>query len=178
MTKTTPFSVLASIITIFAILGCEEKGDGVIKREGEPDFVQSFDDARMASAIAEAKENIDIFISALEEQDSSLKGFAIKKAYAHGADDQEFIWINEVNLVEGVFEGEINNEPVNDIGVSLGQRVRVKPEEVEDWLFMSNGRLKGGYTIVALVYGTDDEEEYQQNMGIDWAAYEFLEIND
>lgn len=72
--------------------------------------------------------------------------------------------------------GRICWQPVNDIGVSLDESVRVMPVEVEDWMFMSEGRLIGGYTVVALVYGTEEEASYEQNMGIDWKSYEFLKL--
>jgi uncharacterized protein YegJ (DUF2314 family) len=176
MKKTYAYAVLASILMLLVAPGCEKKGEGVIKREGEPDYVQDFDDARMDSAIAEAKATIVVFISALEKQEPSTKGFALKKAYTYAGDKKEFIWISNVRLKEGAFEGEINNEPVNKIGVKLGQKVRVTKDEIEDWMFMSNGRLQGGYTIVALVYGTEEEEEYQRNLGIDWKKYGFLKI--
>lgn len=70
------------------------------------------------------------------------------------------------------------NEPLNDIGVGLGETVRVIPEEVEDWMFFSEGRLNGGHTVVALVYGTEEQAAYEQEMGIDWTSYKFLKLGE
>ena len=175
-------TLLISILT-FAIPACEKKApendlteEKVVKREGQPDVVRVFDDDRMDAAISEAKSSLNKFITALEAHAPKTGGFAIKKAFVHGDGQKEFIWISEVRLADGVLEGEIGNEPVNDIGVALGETVRVKQEEVEDWMFMSEGRLTGGYTVVALVYGTEEEASYEQNMGIDWTSYEFLKL--
>lgn len=174
MNKANTISTFFTILTLLTAFGCERKDAGVIKREGQPDFVQDFDEARMDAAIAEAKSKIGAFISALEKQGPDSEGFAVKKAYTYGTDGKEFLWITEVKLTEGAFEGEVNNEPVNNIGVRTGQKVRVAPDEVADWMFMSRGSLQGGFTLVALVYGTDEEAEYQKKMGIDWAVYDFL----
>jgi uncharacterized protein YegJ (DUF2314 family) len=155
--------------------GCgEKKEDRVVRREGEPDFVQAADEELMDAAIAEAKSTLGTFVSALQAQDVRKTSFNIKKGYAFGREGKEFIWISEVKLVGTDFEGRINNEPVNDIGVKLGQTVRVKRDEVADWMFMDGGRLQGGYTIVALVYGSDEQKQYEKNMQIDWSQYKFL----
>jgi uncharacterized protein YegJ (DUF2314 family) len=62
--------------------------------------------------------------------------------------------------------------------LALGESVRVQPEEVEDWMFFSEGRLKGGYTVVALVHGTGEQASYEQEMGIDWSSYKFLKLGE
>lgn len=148
----------------------------VLRRKEHSDFVQAFDRKLMDAAIDEAKSFLETFVSALQAQDAGMKNFTIKKGYTFGGEEKEFIWINEVKLVGTDFEGKINNEPVNDIGVKLGQTVRVKRDEVVDWMFMDGGRLRGGYTIVALVYGTDKQELYEKNMRIDWSQYKFLKV--
>lgn len=128
----------------------------------------------MDAAIDEAKSTLGTFVSALKAEKPDMSNFAIKKGYTFGGEEKEFIWINEVKLVGTGFEGKINNEPVNNIGVKLGQSVRVKRDEVADWMFMDNGRLRGGFTIAALVYGSDEQKQYEKNMKIDWSEYQFL----
>ena len=87
----------------------------------------------------------------------------------------EFIWITEVRRDGDGFVGKVNNEPVNAVGVSLGQATKVARADVADWMFMSHGALRGGYTIVALAYGTPEQAEYGESMKIDGKAYKFLE---
>jgi uncharacterized protein YegJ (DUF2314 family) len=181
-TKMHTKSIVHALSIVFALSlasGCGEKKETkVVRREGQPDFVQAFDKKLMDSAIAEAASTTDVFVSALQSQDAQKTNFLIKKGYTHGEDEKEFIWINEVKLVGTEFEGKINNEPVNDIGVKFGQTVRVKKSEVADWMFMDDGRLQGGYTIAALIYGKGDQKEYENRMKIDWTQYKFLKANE
>ncbi len=89
-------------------------------------------------------------------------------------DGEEFIWLNDVRINGDGFEGRVNNEPVNSVGIAMGQVVKISRDELVDWMFMSKGKLRGGYTIVALVYGTPEQTQYEKNMGIDWSQYKFL----
>jgi uncharacterized protein YegJ (DUF2314 family) len=174
VTRATAVLALMAIAGGFMISGCGKKDDGVVRRAGEPDFVRAFDEERMDAAMAEARSSLGVFVSALEAKDPASEGFAIKKGFDYGSGEKEFVWINEVEPAGVDFEGRINNRPVNDIGVQLGQKVRVKSGEVADWMFMSGGKLQGGYTIVALVHGTGEQAQYEQSMGIDWSRYKFL----
>ncbi len=166
---------LVAVILLSLMTGCDMNSDGVVRREGEPDYFETFDENLMDAAIAEAKSTLDTFVSELKDRSSGSEGFAIKKGFNYGKDNKEFIWVGEVSLDGSGFQGIINNEPVNQIGVELGQRVKVDRDEVADWMFMSNGRLQGGYTIVALIYGTEEQSQYEASMGIDWSMYKFLE---
>lgn len=173
----TAARLLLSVLPSLLVASCGEKEEQVLRREGEPDFVRVSDRELMDAAIAEAKSTVDRFVTALQARDSRTSGFAIKKGFITNPGDREFIWINEVELVGDAFEGRINNEPVGDVGVKLGQVVRVERDEVVDWMFLSDGRLQGGYTIAALVHGTEEQAAYEEDLGITWTQYEFLETS-
>jgi uncharacterized protein YegJ (DUF2314 family) len=163
-----------AVLPLWTLSGCAEDQDGVIRREGEPDYVTAFDEQRMEAAISEARSTLPTFIEALESRDEDRDAFAIKKGFPYGEDGEEFIWITDVRRSGDGFVGRVNNEPVNAVGVELGETVHVARDELADWMFMLHGKLQGGYTIVALAYGTPEQAEYEESMGIDWSAYEFL----
>ena len=166
------------LITCTAVLsGCGLGSDGVVQREGQPDYVEAYDQGRMDAAIAEAEGTLDTFVEALRADNPDHSGFALKKGFAYGESGKEFIWIDTVALDGDGFTGVINNAPVNDIGVSEGEKVRVARSEVADWLYMDGESLRGGYTVVALAYGSKEEAQYEKQMGIDWSRYEFLQID-
>ncbi len=126
---------------------------GVVKREGEPNYVKAFDEETMERAIARARETHLDFVAALEAKAPKHSGFSIKKGYPVGAEqDAEHIWIDNVTWKDGVFEGTINNEPVDTKAVHLGQRVTVKPEEMSDWMYLDGQKVVGGYTLRVLLY--------------------------
>ena len=157
------------------IVGCSKKEAGVLKREGEPDYVTAFDEKRMDAAISEARESLRTFEAALEAREPGTDAFAVKKGFQYGTDGTEYIWLTDVSRTDDGFVGRVDNEPVDAVGISLGEMVTVPRADVVDWMFMSRGKLKGGYTIVALAYGTPEQAEYGERMGIDWTGYRFLE---
>ncbi len=163
-----------SAVVLLAASSCGRRDSRVVKREGEPGYVRVSDQTRMDRAIAEARSTIDDFVAALAAGTPETIGFAVKKGYPCPGDTKEFIWINEVGMDGDVFVGTINNEPVDTNAVRLGQEVRVKREEIADWMYLDRGRLRGGYTIVALVHGTPQQSEYGKNLRIDWSEYKFM----
>jgi uncharacterized protein YegJ (DUF2314 family) len=166
-------ALVLAILFALSIGGCKDKG-GVLKREGQSDFVTKFDEKRMDAAIAEAKGSLNVFEAALEARAPGTDGFCVKKGFGFGNEGKEFIWVGDVRKEDGGFKGTVDNEPVNPVGVKLGEEVLVERGDVVDWMYNLNGKLKGGYTIVALTYGTPEQDEYTKKMGVDWGAYKFL----
>lgn len=169
-----PLTLCSLVVFVSVGTGCGKDDEGVISRQGEPDFVEKFDDDRMDAAISEAESTLDTFVAALKASSEGTDGFAVKKGFTYGTDGKEFIWVGDVSFDGSGFIGTINNEPVNPVGVKLGQKVTIARDAVVDWMFMSNGKLQGGYTIVALIYGTPDQAQYEKQMKIDWSKYKFL----
>ena len=171
----------ALLFPLFALLflpACsgEKKKTGertVVKREGEPDYVVTYDDQRMDRAEKEAQESVELFSTALAQNDIDYEGFAVKKGFAYDG-GTEHMWVTDIMETEDGFEGSINNAPVDVTTVALGDPVIVAKDEISDWMFFDKGNLRGGYTIVALVFGTDEEKKYQEEMGIDFKSYRFL----
>lgn len=163
-------------VLVLALAGCGESGDdGVVRREGEPDFVVKFDQKRMDAAIAEAKSTLDEFEEALEARRPGSSDFTLKKGFPTSRGALEFIWISEIRKKGDGFEGEIGNEPVDVATLKAGQTVTLTRGEVVDWMYREGGETKGGFTIAALVYGTPQQKEYEQSLGIkDWSRYRFL----
>ncbi len=162
-------------VLVLALAGCDSGSDGVVRRQGQPDFVVKFDKKRMDAAIAEAKSTLDEFVQALDSQRPGASRFSLKKGYPTSDGSLEFIWISAVRKKGELFEGELGNEPVDVASLRVDQTVTLSRAEVVDWMFLENGETKGGYTLAALVYGTPQQDDYQKKMGIqDWSRYRFL----
>lgn len=172
-----PLSALAAALLMGA---CSDKPspdeDGVIRRQGQADVIQDFDAARMEAAISEAKSNLSQFIGALSDPQPGQKDFAIKHGFKVPGSGREYLWITEPTFGSDGFTGLVNNDPIHLEDLSMGQEVTIPRDEVADWLYDDNGQLQGGYTIAALVYGSPEQDAYADAMGIDWNAYEFLEL--
>lgn len=171
------WQILLLGIGVLAVgVSCKEQADeaGVVKRDGQPDDVTKFDEERIDKAIAEAKSKLGDFVQVMESRSEHATGFSIKKGFKADNGETEYIWVEDVKIVEGGFEGKIGKKPVNNIGVKLGDAVTVATDDVVDWMYMEQSSLRGGYTVVALVYGTPQEAQAERGMGIDWSLYEFL----
>jgi len=173
-------SFLIILLSLFTLTACDQgstktaDGRETVEREGNPHYVRFDDHSIMDRAIAEAKANLASFEKALR-QNPDLQDVSIKKGYEYGVDGNiEFIWIDQIKLVDGGFEGKIANEPVDATFLSYGETVTVPRDEVADWMYFENGQLQGGYTVAAMVYGTPEEKPYGKSMGIDYSRYEFL----
>ena len=76
--------------------------------------------------------------------------FAVKVPI-HDGDVTEHFWLTDISYEDGEFEGKIGNEPGMVSNVSFGQLVRVRKEEISDWLFMRGGKMHGNYTMRPLL---------------------------
>lgn len=114
-----------------------------------------YDRDEMDRAIARAKSEVDNFISILEKGEGS--DFSVKAPITEQG-ETEFFWVTDVTYKNGVFTGTIDNEPGVVTTVQLGQRWRVKKEEIADWSFKRNGKIHGNYTMRPLLKALPKEE--------------------
>jgi uncharacterized protein YegJ (DUF2314 family) len=113
---------------------------------GKPDTLVEggYSETEMADAIARARKEVDTFIATLESRDGS--DFAVKAPIQDGVQTEHF-WLTDLSYQAGEFEGKIGNEPGIVSNVSFGQIVKVRKEDISDWLFMRGGKMHGNYTI-------------------------------
>ncbi len=115
----------------------------------------AFDQDEMDRAMARAKSEVDNFISILKKREGY--DFSVKV----GITDQgetEFFWVVDVNYLNGVFEGVIDNEPGVVSNVRIGQKWRVPKDEIADWSFKRDGKIHGNYTMRPLLKTLPKEE--------------------
>jgi uncharacterized protein YegJ (DUF2314 family) len=162
--------VLAAAVAVAVVFGqgCAQQDDGVVKREGEPDYVTEFDDKAMDQAIAEAKASHKQFVEALANPSDNCDSFAVKRGF-RVADEPygEHIWVTQVTFDGTNFKGVVNNEPVDTTEVKLGDTVTVTPEQLSDWMYVEDGVLRGGHTIRVLLKNSSPEqlEAFSKNTG-------------
>lgn len=127
--------------------------------------------ADMEQAIATAKSEVEIFITALQNPQPSQTYFSIKKPFAYeeeGVKSYEHIWLDQVSWDGEFFHGNIANEPLNTKEVSLGQKIKIKKDDISDWMIIDGGILKGGYTIRALRSRMSDKEKKDFDASVDF----------
>ncbi|MCH7861730.1 MAG: DUF2314 domain-containing protein, partial [Proteobacteria bacterium] len=72
-------------------------------------------------------------------------------------DMTEFIWVN-VTAIEGdEIHGELGNNPVDLENLKIGDSLRVKLTDLNDWLYTDGDELVGGFTTKVLMNPDADE---------------------
>lgn len=137
-------------ILIISLLGCQNNPK-VIERDGEPDISRVADDnEQMNRAIILAKQTVGEFDHALLSQDTALKSLAMKMRFETPEGGGEHIWLNQITKRDKKYYGVIANVPALTTKVKLGDSVEIPKDKISDWMYVQNGKLKGGYTIRAL----------------------------
>jgi len=105
------------------------------------------EDLSMNLAIENAKKTISEFDEALKSNSSAYTDFAVKKRYKTPDGGGEHMWIAGISLVNGNYQGFVNNNAEKTNEVSYGDTVLVHKREISDWMYLDNNVLRGGYTI-------------------------------
>ncbi|EDM34819.1 hypothetical protein PBAL39_02945 [Pedobacter sp. BAL39] len=140
----------------------------VIKRAGEPDVLQiEGTDARMNGAIKKANETLSLFDAVLDSKDTLITGIALKVRF-DTSNGGEHIWLTDVVKKNGHYNGVIGNSPTSTTAVKLGDTVLVPDEDISDWMYVEDGKLRGGYTIRVLRDQMSDQEKktFDQENGL------------
>lgn len=104
-------------------------------------------DEVVAKAISEARSLVSYFVGILESY-PAVDEYSVKVRFedAHGA---EYFWLENTKWQNGVFVGTIGNDPELTKCVAYGQAVSVTPDQVCDWYYMWEGKMRGNYTLRA-----------------------------
>lgn len=116
--------------------------------EGDPD---------MAEAMRKARSTLAEFLRLAEAPRPSMSLLSVKVGIpAKGA--IEYFWIIPFTRENGRFAGKIDNDPNRADNVNLGDTITFDEEQIVDWSYIENGRLKGNYTLCALLKHRPREE--------------------
>ncbi len=120
--------------------------------------VTGFDEAEMATAIAKAQSEVDVFIEDFTNNNGT--DFSVKAPIKDGEAIEHF-WLTEITYNNGEFEGLIGNDPGMVSNVKFGQKWTIKKSEISDWMFMRDGKMHGNYTMRPLLKTLPKEEAEQ-----------------
>ncbi len=105
-------------------------------------------DAAMKAAVEEARRRWPEFVAAFTQRRDDQQ-FSAKGPFREG-DNSEFMWIM-VTAIEGEeIVGELGNDPVNLKKLKIGDPVRMKLVDLNDWIIVGGDEMTGGFTIKVL----------------------------
>lgn len=82
----------------------------------------------------------------------------------------EHMWIGDIYYDGEYIYGELLNEPGQLTNIEEGDEVAVTLDQISDWLFLSQGRAYGGFTIQAMRSEMEEDElkGHDEAWGIDF----------
>lgn len=122
-----------------------------------PPISVAADDAELNGAIDRARAEVSTFLARLEKPRPGDSDFAFKAPVRDG-DRVEHFWLGNVRHESGHLVGTIANDPELVRTVKLGDHRRVPVNEISDWMFVSDGRLVGGYTTRVMLRRLGEDE--------------------
>ncbi len=103
----------------------------------------------------------------------------VKIAFTEATEDPEepiveHMWINDINFNGTIISGVLVNEPNELMNVQNGDEVEVSLEQVSDWLFASQGKTYGGFTIHAMrsEMSAKEMKEHDKAWGLDFGDFD------
>ncbi len=92
---------------------------------------------------------LDKFNEALKSGKPDFEYFALKTRF-NTPNGGEHIWVSNIILKEGKYFGVIDNLPESTTDVKLGDTIQIKNDNITDWMYIDNQKLRGGYTLRVL----------------------------
>jgi uncharacterized protein YegJ (DUF2314 family) len=141
-----------------------------LEREGKPDVLMvGSGNESMNQAMVEARNTVQTFIDNLNQPKENQRDFSLKVRFEEG-DKVEHMWLMEIKYNQGKFVGKLNNDPVDMKKVKFGDEVEVGLDRVSDWVFIEDGKMKGGYTTKVLLREMSEEERKRTLESLDYAV--------
>jgi len=107
-------------------------------------------DPEMAAAMQKARSTLSEFLALADAPKASTSLFAVKVGIPAKGNVVEYFWIGPFTRENGRFSGKIDNEPRSVEGLRLGDRITFDQDQIVDWLYLEDGRMKGNFTACVL----------------------------
>jgi TPR repeat protein len=102
-------------------------------------------DPELAAAERAAIAGLGDFRMRLQHASPALRSFEVKAVVRYGS-QVEMLWLGDVRLAPGGFDGSVILDPRILTAVKRGQRETVANDAVVDWAYQERGQARGGET--------------------------------
>ncbi len=132
----------------------------------EPTFVAvAKNDPEIAKAIEEARSSIDFFLKIYEEHKENIGVYFAIKVPIQDGDTTAHVWYTFQGYEGDLLKGEHFELPKE---LMDHKSIRIKREEIEDWMINDHGNLYGGFSIRVMRSRTPEDEraKYDEYVGV------------
>lgn len=150
-------------IVIFATgllgsLGCKEK---------PATLTDQYDEEEMKQAIETARSTFDQFLERFRNPQPGDEDFNVK-VRIEDENGVEYFWLGDLKLDSEPYSGVIGNEPGIVRNVEFGQVYSFPKSDIADWMYMSNGKMQGNYTLRVILKSMSEDEASEIKNSIGW----------
>lgn len=125
-------------------------------------------DAELEAAIQQARSSLTTFIDKISTPHADRIFVALKVRFYPPDEFPQDIWVDEVTYENGRFRGNIGDD-IPALKLEAGENIKVKEEDILDWMIVEDGKLIGGYTIRLAVQRMSPEERARFLETLDYA---------
>ena len=138
---------ISTLLILIGLAGCSNNQTTKTEREGEPTIYSVTDnDTEMNDAIETANKTLDKFNVALTSSNPDFKYFALKTRFTN-SNGGEHIWVSNITLKDNKYYGVVDNLPESTTDVKIGDTIQIVNDNISDWMYIDNQKLRGGFTI-------------------------------
>ncbi|MTG99138.1 DUF2314 domain-containing protein [Myroides sp. BIT-d1] len=148
-------------------------------------FFASGEDQIMIDAFAKAQETFKYFWRELYWESRriipALDMASVKVAFTQEFEDDkgetyvevEHMWIGDIYFDGMYIYGELLNEPNILTNIEEGESIGVTVDQISDWMFLTEGKSYGGFTVQAMRSQMSEEElkEHDTAWGLDFGDF-------
>ena len=114
----------------------------------DPVITVSPDDPEMKVAVRTARDRWPEFVEAFENRKDG-QHFAMKARFEEN-NNVEFMWVTVTALEGDWVLGILDSDPADVHSLQCGDRVRVTPSNLNDWMYLDGDNPVGGFTMAVL----------------------------
>jgi len=148
--------------------------------EEAPIFFADGESPKMIEAFKKAQETFKYFWRELSWEYRrivpALDVACVKLAFTQEINNDtvvEHMWINEINFDGEKIKGILVNDPNELTNVSNGEYVEIPANQISDWLFVTQDKTYGGFTIQAMrsEMNETEREEHDAAWGLNFGDF-------
>jgi len=149
-------AVLATVVLIAD--GCSRRPETLTNK---------YDEKKMAQAIEDARSTFNDFLTRFRKPEPGDEDFNVK-VRIEDRNGVEHFWVGDLKLDAEPYSGKIGDEPGIVKKVKFGQNYSFTRNEVSDWMYMSNGKMQGNYTLRVELESMPPKEAQALKRKIGW----------
>src|SRR6201991_4605678 len=107
-------------------------------------------DPAMNGAVRKGRDTLPVLRKYLSHPSTDVTSIQLKVRLTQG-EENEHVWLADVALQGDGFVGTITNRIEYVSGYKLGERIKVRPGTVSDWMVVTTKGIRGAYSLQVIL---------------------------